>query len=180
MLSQDCLMWGEPYGQGGLIDSAADLLRRIKDFWPDESFFFRGQDAKSRVKEFVANLYPPPVTVLNSYVRFFEGLFSDPAKSAGVERWGVKTVRLSAAPVGTSGTASGGGGGGERAASEDASLEEMEGDPLLDGLSVHSSPAPRLKADLGLDLYTEIAAFHQATPGGEGPGVSVTVSAGAR
>jgi len=122
MLSQDCLMWGEPYGQGGLIDSAADLLRRIKDFWPDESFFFRGQDAKSRVKEFVANLYPPPVTVLNSYVRFFEGLFSDPAKSAGVERWGVKTVRLSAAPVGTSGTASGGGGGGERAASEDAEV----------------------------------------------------------
>ncbi|MEX1026805.1 MAG: tetratricopeptide repeat protein [Candidatus Paceibacterota bacterium] len=96
MLSRDCLMWGEPYGHGGLLDSAVDIFRRIRGFWPEEGFFFEGQDASTRATSFVANLYPSPRILLDSYVGFFENLFATPASEAGIDRWGMKTVRCSA------------------------------------------------------------------------------------
>ncbi|MEX1026426.1 MAG: tetratricopeptide repeat protein [Candidatus Paceibacterota bacterium] len=96
MLSSECLMWGEPYGHGGLLDSLPDVFRRIRDFWPEDSFFYEGQDAKARASTFIANLYPSPQVLLDSYVGFFENLFARPAKDAGIDRWGIKTVRCSA------------------------------------------------------------------------------------
>ncbi len=96
MLSRDCLMWGEPYGHGGLLDSVADVFRRIRDFWPEDTFFYKRQDADLRSRTFIANLYPSPQCLLDSYVGFFESLFARPAKESGLDRWGVKTVRYSA------------------------------------------------------------------------------------
>ena len=94
MLSRDCFVWGEPYGQGGLLDSVGDLLRRFSDFWPEDAFFYQPQNDESRTNKFIANLYPPPLSLLDAYIHFFETLFAQPARSAGMDRWGVKTVRL--------------------------------------------------------------------------------------
>lgn len=96
MLSRDCLMWGEPYGHGGLLLSVTDLFRRFRDFWPEDPFFFHQQSAESRTREFIANLYPSPQVLIDSYLLFFDNLFSRPAHEAGLDRWGMKTVRLSA------------------------------------------------------------------------------------
>lgn len=96
MLSGDCLIWGEPFGQGGLLDSVPDLFRRITGFWPEESFFFRGQGRVERTCGPIENLYPSPEDLVRAYVGFFERLFAQPAAEAGFARWGMKTVRLSA------------------------------------------------------------------------------------
>ncbi len=96
MLSGNCLIWGEPFGQGGLLDSVSDLFRRITDFWPEESFFFRGQALAERMHGPIGNLYPSAEDLVRAYVGFFERLFAQPAKAAGFARWGMKTVRLSA------------------------------------------------------------------------------------
>lgn len=96
MLSRECLMWGEPYGHGGFLQSVTDLFRRFRSFWPEEAFFFRDQGTESRTQEFIANLYPSPQVLIDSYLLFFDSLFSRPARDAGLERWGMKTVRLSA------------------------------------------------------------------------------------
>ncbi len=96
MLSSECLVWGEPYEEGGLFDSMPDLFRRLHAFWPEEPSFFSGQDTDFRTRAFIANLYPPPRALLGSYVQFFENLFARPAREAGIARWGIKSVRLSA------------------------------------------------------------------------------------
>ncbi len=96
MFSRDCLIWGEPYGEGGLLDSAPDLIRRLRDGWPDQGFFHTREDVRPRSDRFIANLYPSPQRLLDSYVCFFESLFVQSANEAGMERWGIKTVRYTA------------------------------------------------------------------------------------
>ncbi len=96
MLSQSCLMWGEPYGRGRLLDSLADLFRRITEQWPEEEFFFREQGENTRMHSMIANLYPPPQSLLEAHLQFAETLFAKPAREAGYPQWGIKTVRLTA------------------------------------------------------------------------------------
>src|SRR5262245_37805430 len=41
-LMSQCLVWGEPFGHGGLIERLADPLRAINAQWPEPHFVYRG------------------------------------------------------------------------------------------------------------------------------------------
>jgi hypothetical protein len=92
----ECLIWGEPLGQAGLIERLADPLRTVSDRWPEPHFVYRGQRIETLQEKFVANLYPPPQHWLAAHLAWFDALFAQPARAAGKPRWGLKEVRLSA------------------------------------------------------------------------------------
>jgi len=96
LLSRDCLIWGEPYGHGWLIQSLAATVTAFADNWPEDQFFFSGQDAATRSSSFIANLYPSVTHFYQAHLRFFETLLGAPARLAGADRWGLKEVRLTA------------------------------------------------------------------------------------
>jgi len=96
MLIHRCLVWGEPYGHSGLIDSLFEPIRAITSSWPEPGHFYEGEQSAELAARFIANLYPSPQDLLNSHVSWFHSLFAEPAKRAGFPRWGLKEVRLSA------------------------------------------------------------------------------------
>lgn len=95
-LFSHCLVWGEPFGHGGLLERLADPLRAVNDRWPEPHFLYRGQPPERLAERFVANLYPPLEHLPKAYRAWFEELFARPAWAAGKSRWGIKEVRLSA------------------------------------------------------------------------------------
>ena len=95
-LMSKCLVWGEPFGHGGLIERLADPLRALNARWPEPHFVYGGQKIEALTEKFVANLYPPPRHLIDAYLAWFDALFAQPARAAGHERWGIKEVRLSA------------------------------------------------------------------------------------
>lgn len=96
MLMPHCFMWGEPYGHGGLLDSLADPLRAFTADWPEPHFVHAGEDQRILTERFIANLYPPPRDLVQAHLECFDKLFAEPARRQGAQRWGLKTVRLSA------------------------------------------------------------------------------------
>ena len=94
MLMPSCFVWGEPYGHAALIDSLAEPIRCFRDDWPEPHFIYQGQTADVLKQQFIANLYPPPETLLSAHLAFFDALFVRPARDAGSSRWGLKEVRL--------------------------------------------------------------------------------------
>src|SRR5262245_19118910 len=95
-LMSQCLIWGEPFGHGGLIEHLTDPLRAVNSFWPQPHFMYKGQPVENLAETFVGNLYPPATHLLDAYLAWFDALFARPARAAGKERWGIKEVRLSA------------------------------------------------------------------------------------
>jgi hypothetical protein len=96
LIAHACLVWGEPYGHAGLIESLADPIRGFTDAWPEEPFFHRGGGPDALIRRFTANLYPPVADLLFAHQQFFEQLFAAPARRLGSPRWGLKEVRLGA------------------------------------------------------------------------------------
>jgi hypothetical protein len=95
-LLSECLIWGEPLGQAGLIERLADPLRVVSEGWPEPHFVYRGQRIEALQEKFIANLYPPPEHWLAAHLAWFDAMFAQPARGAGQPRWGLKEVRLSA------------------------------------------------------------------------------------
>ena len=96
LLSERCLIWGEPYGHAWPIPSLADQIRCFTDRWPEPHHFYRGQPGETLASSFIANLYPNVRDLLRAHRGFFECLFAEPARAAGHDRWGLKEVRLDA------------------------------------------------------------------------------------
>ncbi len=96
LLSERCLIWGEPYGHAGLIPSLADPIRCFTDRWPEPHHFYRGHPPEALATTFIANLYPGVSDLRRAHRGFFERLFAEPARAAGHDRWGLKEVRLDA------------------------------------------------------------------------------------
>jgi hypothetical protein len=94
LVSHACLIWGEPYGHSGLIESLADPIRAFTDLWPEPHFFYRGDGPDVLVRKFIANLYPPVPDLIASHQLYLLRLFAEPARRAGAPRWGLKEVRL--------------------------------------------------------------------------------------
>jgi hypothetical protein len=98
MLMRQCFIWGEPFGRAMPIDCLAQQLSAFTDGWPANSVFAtpdRVVGADLSV-EWVANLYPPMESLIESHVNYFTTLFQAPAVRLGFRRWGLKEVRLSA------------------------------------------------------------------------------------
>ena len=77
MLRQHCLIWGEPYGQGNLLQPMKRQLIAIHDALRNES----------SESIYVSKAW------LESQALFFLNLFERPAHEAGAYNWGVSEVR---------------------------------------------------------------------------------------
>jgi len=96
----DLFLWGEPYGDAGILphlhQSAKALLRSE---WPNiNHFLIPGTEMTDIVmtapqKHWIANLYPEPTAMRNSYRAMLDSLFMHTAASLGKKRFGIKEIR---------------------------------------------------------------------------------------
>ncbi len=94
MLMGQCLVWGEPYGSGGLIAHLAQPLGFFSESWPEENALISTPCWREPLGAmWTANLYPPVQSLLDAQVEFFRKLFAEPSQARGYVRWGLKEVR---------------------------------------------------------------------------------------
>jgi hypothetical protein len=94
--SGEIAMWGEPLGKAALIPKLADSLAAVDETMP----MYHGEeipsDAHALSSKWVANLAPPFETIAESHRALLEAWLAEPARNVfGLERWGLKEVRLS-------------------------------------------------------------------------------------
>jgi hypothetical protein len=91
------LLWGEPYGDMGLINDLCSPLRRFNQKYPSRNYFFKDCKKNEAIKnQWIANLYPSLESLRESYQAFFITLFKEPALISGATTWGLKEVRYDA------------------------------------------------------------------------------------
>ena len=88
-------MWGEPYDLSSPVQRITEMLAPITSEWPP-AHYVRGASQLSG-EEWIANLYPPPESMVRAIRSFMVELFAAPARDAGFDRWGLKEVRLDGA-----------------------------------------------------------------------------------
>ncbi|NOR68095.1 MAG: hypothetical protein GQ532_00085 [Methylomarinum sp.] len=88
------LMWGEPYDECGIIQTMADTTTAFRANWPPSDYYYNGSSTTELSGMWVANLFPSLDDLRKSHRAFFDTLFSEPAKKAGANQWGIKEVRL--------------------------------------------------------------------------------------
>jgi hypothetical protein len=89
----ELLMWGEPYDHSALIRRLADSVAPFDGKWPPDPYIVDPADPPTPDK-WIANAYPAPHHLMAAHRAFFDTLFTEPAREAGFERWGLKAVRL--------------------------------------------------------------------------------------
>lgn len=95
MTDPHTLIWGEPYGNAGLIPSLAGQVKAFTQDWPFDEFFSDRQSHCGDLSQtWIANLYPALTDFMNAHIGYFEKLFLEPALASGKDRWGLKEVRL--------------------------------------------------------------------------------------
>ena len=93
-------LWGEPYGDAGILphlhQSARGLLR---EEWPTIHHFLDPQNPAIKpvleepYKYWIANTYPKPYYMRQSYRSMLDTLFLDSVQEMGKTRFGIKEVR---------------------------------------------------------------------------------------
>jgi hypothetical protein len=91
----EALIWGEPYGRSGLIPSLTRASMALRPDWPNEMHFAK-PNHNDLVGGWIANMYPPPQALRDSFRAQLDTLFALPAQGRGFARWGLKEVRLQA------------------------------------------------------------------------------------
>jgi len=96
MMMRECLVWGEPYGRASPIGALAAPLTVFTDQWPVDAVFRDwGRSSRDALRnEWIANLFPPPASLMHAHLAWMTALFEAPARELGYARWGVKEVRL--------------------------------------------------------------------------------------
>lgn len=90
--SGEILIWGEPYGRAGLIPAMTRSAMTLRDDWPHAGHF--SEDLTGLQDKWIANLFPPPGAIKNSFFAQLDALLAQPAREAGFGRFGLKEVRL--------------------------------------------------------------------------------------
>lgn len=94
---EDTLIWGEPFGDTGLINSLSEPLTRITENRPPDSFFLPpGDEALSLQDSWIANLYPSVDDLRCAYREMLDRLLLEPVRRKKLLKWGMKEVRLDA------------------------------------------------------------------------------------
>ena len=88
------LIWGEPYDECGMIPALANTTKAFRADWPPAEYYYDGRPPNELSSEWIANLFPALEDLRNGHRALFDKVFSEPAKRAGVSRWGIKEVRL--------------------------------------------------------------------------------------
>jgi hypothetical protein len=88
------LIWGEPYDECGLIQVLTSAARAFRAGWPPAEYFYDGRPPHELSGDWIANLFPGLQHFRNGHRALLDKMFSEPARLAGVSRWGIKEVRL--------------------------------------------------------------------------------------
>ncbi len=93
--TDEIVIWGEPYGNAGLLNALAASSRPLlAEDWLDPRHFPAGPEALHGMSgRWVANLYPRPEDLRASYRAQLDRWLQAPAQRAGVPRFGLKEVR---------------------------------------------------------------------------------------
>jgi Sulfotransferase family len=97
MSSGKVIIWGEPYSYSGLIDHLSAPLKAITDKYPRSNWLIGNRNKTNPsdlADKWVANLYPDINYLHESHLNFLRNLFERSARENGLERWGIKEVRL--------------------------------------------------------------------------------------
>jgi hypothetical protein len=93
--SRQVVVWGEPLGDSAFIARLGHSLTCITDNWPDNSFFGTDVRGWEFSNKWIANLTPEIRFLRAAHRAFFIEWFKTPVQEKfGVERWGMKEVRL--------------------------------------------------------------------------------------
>jgi len=88
-------IWGEPLGDTGLIPRMAMSLNAISPDWPPESYFSDSIELEEFSSNWIANITPPIDALRKAHRSFMdEWLAKTAGDTYGVEKWGLKEVRL--------------------------------------------------------------------------------------
>jgi hypothetical protein len=88
------LIWGEPYDECGMIQALANTMKPFRAGWPPAEYYYDGRPPSELTNEWIANLFPALENFRSGHRALLDNMFSEPAKRAGVPRWGLKEVRL--------------------------------------------------------------------------------------
>lgn len=93
--SGEILIWGEPLGEAAFIPKIGSSLSLISSNWPHDNYFFDNSDMKKLNNQWIANLTPEIRYIKDSNRSMIkEWLGKSAEEKFGVERWGLKEVRL--------------------------------------------------------------------------------------
>ena len=95
--SKEVLIWGEPYGRVGLVQSLTASAMGLNAQWPTPQHLGTDEVFENLEEHWIANLYPPPEAMRAALAAPLETLFAWPAVERGFGRFGLKEVRLQAA-----------------------------------------------------------------------------------
>lgn len=88
-------IWGEPLGDSGLIPRMAMSLNTISSDWPPESYFSESTELEEFGSNWIANITPSLGSLRKAHRAFMdEWLGKSAIDTYGVEKWGLKEVRL--------------------------------------------------------------------------------------
>lgn len=95
--SKDTIIWGEPFGDSGLLLHPAEQIKKFTRSWPhDGTIVSSKMSAESLSMEWIANMYPSVDSLRCAYRQFFDALFQPTTEYGNFSRWGFKDVKLSA------------------------------------------------------------------------------------
>ena len=93
--SNQLVVWGEPLGEAGLVPRLAYSLSAIGPEWPGDLWGDSSADLSALSNQWIANLTPRYEYLWNAHRNLILAWLRDPAqKEFGVNRWGLKEVRL--------------------------------------------------------------------------------------
>jgi hypothetical protein len=95
-MTDDLLIWGEPYTHNAIVDTLSSQLKAFNAHWPLAHFFVSQHNKDEFKNSWVANLYPELQDFRSAHTAFFDQLFARPAAALGCSRWGLKGVLLTA------------------------------------------------------------------------------------
>lgn len=88
------MVWGEPYDECGPLQALSGTVSAFRPDWPPPEYYHDGRRPECLSEDWVANLFPGLGDWRRAHRAFLDTLFAQPARRAGLERWGVKEVRL--------------------------------------------------------------------------------------
>ena len=88
------LIWGEPYDECGIIQALANTTKPFRAAWPPAEYYYDGRPPGELTSEWIANLFPALENFRSGHRALLHTMFCEPARRAGVPRWGLKEVRL--------------------------------------------------------------------------------------
>lgn len=92
--SNDVFMWGELYDKSNIIQKMASSIEPFSASWPPKGYY-KNDDEGNLSEKWIANLYPKPEQLVNSFYSFFNTLFvASISKKKPELRWGMKEVRF--------------------------------------------------------------------------------------